>query len=158
VKRLISENRAIRLRLLGEGPERASLEKRIERENLTGHVILEGAVNQDRIPGFIKEAHVFALASFAEGIPVALMEAMAAEIPCVSTVIAGIPELIRDGIDGLLVFPSDDEALAAAFRRLMDEPELSRRLGKAGRLRVMERYNLEQNVNALAEVYRCHLR
>jgi glycosyltransferase involved in cell wall biosynthesis len=65
--------------------------------------------------------------------------------------------LIRDGLDGLLVSPSDDEAMADALRRLMDEPELRRRLGKAGRLRVMDRYNLERNVGALAEVYYCHL-
>ncbi len=66
------------------------------------------------------------------------MEAMATEIPCVSTMIAGIPELIRDEIDGLLVPPSDEEALAEALRRLMDEPEFRRRLGRAGRLRVIE--------------------
>ena len=120
-------------------------------------MILEGAVNQDRIPEFLKKADVFALASFAEGVPVSLMEAMASEVPCVSTLITGIPELIRDGIDGLLVSPSDDEAMADALRRLMDEPELRRRLGRAGRLRVMDRYNLERNVSALAEVYYCHL-
>jgi colanic acid/amylovoran biosynthesis glycosyltransferase len=157
VKRLVEENRAVRLRLLGDGPERGSLERRIAEEGLTGHVILEGAVNQDRIPGFLKKADVFALASFAEGVPVSLMEAMASEIPCVSTLITGIPELIRDEIDGLLVSPSDEEALADALRRLMDEPELRKRLGRAGRLRVMDRYNLERNVSALAEVYYCHL-
>ena len=157
VKRLIEEKRDVRLRLLGDGPERRSLEQRIVDEGLTGHVILEGAVNQDRIPGFLKNADVFALASFAEGIPVALMEAMAAEIPCVSTMITGIPELIRNEIDGLLVSPSDEEAMAEALRRLMDQPELRRRLGRAGRLRVIDRYNLEKNVKALAEVYRCHL-
>jgi glycosyltransferase involved in cell wall biosynthesis len=157
VKRLVEENRAVRLRLLGDGPERRGLEERIAAEGLTNHVILEGAVNQDRIQGFLRNADVFALASFAEGIPVALMEAMASEIPCVSTMIAGIPELIRDEIDGLLVPPSDEEALTGALRRLMDQPEVRRRLGRAGRLRVIERYNLEKNVKALAEVYQCHL-
>jgi glycosyltransferase involved in cell wall biosynthesis len=157
LKRLIQENRDVRLRLLGDGPERPSLERRIKDEGLAGHVILEGAVNQDRIPQFLTNADAFALASFAEGVPVALMEAMAAEIPCVSTRITGIPELIRDGIDGLLVPPSDDEALADALRRLVDQPELRHRLGRAGRLRVVDRYNLENNVSALAEVYRCQL-
>jgi colanic acid/amylovoran biosynthesis glycosyltransferase len=157
VKRLVEENRAVRLRLLGDGPERRSLEERIVTERLTAHVILEGAVNPDRIRDFLRNADVFALSSFAEGIPVALMEAMATEIPCVSTMIAGIPELIRDEIDGLLVPPSDEEALAEALRRLMDEPEFRRRLGRAGRLRVIDRYDLEKNVKALAEVYQCHL-
>jgi colanic acid/amylovoran biosynthesis glycosyltransferase len=157
VKRLLGESRAVRLRLLGDGPERQSLEKRILLENLSDHVVLEGAINQDRIPEFMRKADAFALASFAEGIPVSLMEAMASEIPCVSTMITGIPELIRDEIDGLLVPPSDDEALADALRRLMDSPELRRRLGAAGRLRVLDRFDLQTNVKALAEVYRCHL-
>ena len=100
---------------------------------------------------------MFALASFAEGVPVSLMEAMASEVPCVSTLITGIPELIRDEIDGLLVSPSDEEALAGALRRLMDQPELRRRLGKAGRQRVIDRYNLDKNVRVLAEVYHCRL-
>ena len=87
-------------------------------------MIFEGAVNQDRIRDLYRQAHVFALASFAEGIPVVLMEAMAMEIPCVTTWITGIPELIRNGIDGLLVAPSDELALAAAIARLMDDPDL----------------------------------
>jgi len=78
---------------------------------------------------------------------------MAMEIPCVSTWITGIPELIRDSIEGLLVAPSDDEALAAAIARLMDDVELRRRLGAAGRLRVIEKFNLRTNVARLARVF-----
>jgi colanic acid/amylovoran biosynthesis glycosyltransferase len=154
---LVAEGRQVRLRLVGGGPERTQLERKIAADNLGNHVILEGEINQDEIPGFLRTADVFALASFAEGIPVALMEAMAMEIPCVSTMIAGIPELIRNEIDGLLVFPSEAEGLADALRRLMDEPELRRRIAKAGRLRVLDRYNLKENARALGEVYRCRL-
>ena len=93
------------------------------------------------------------LASFAEGIPVVLMEAMAMEIPCVSTFVAGIPELIRSGIDGILVPPSDECALADAIKRLIDDPALRRRLGVAARRRVMQRYNLDQNITRLAEIF-----
>jgi glycosyltransferase involved in cell wall biosynthesis len=157
VKRLVDEARPIRLRLLGDGPDRQSLEQRIADEGLRDHVVLEGAVNQDRIPDFFKSADAFALASFAEGVPVALMEAMASEVPCVSTMITGIPELIRNEIDGLLVPASDQEALTSALRRLMDDPSLRRQLGSAGRRRVIDRYNLQTNVRALAEVYHCHL-
>lgn len=87
---------------------------------------LEGEINQDQVAEFLKMADVFARASFAEGIPVALMEAMAMEIPCVSTMIASIPELIKNDIDEL-----------------------------AGRLRVISRCNLKENVRALEEVDRC---
>ena len=99
-------------------------------------------------------ADIFALASFAEGVPVALMEAMAMEVPCVSTVIAGIPELIRDGLDGLLVPASSAEAMASALQRLLDDPLFRRKLGSAGSKRVREHYNLPQNVSFLATMFR----
>ena len=79
------------------------------------------------------------------------------EIPCVSTSIAGIPELIRDGVEGLLVPASSVEALASALQRLCDDPLLRRSLGVAGSKRVFEHYNLPQNVYSVARVFRKHL-
>ena len=79
------------------------------------------------------------------------------EVPCISTAITGIPELIRDSVDGLLVAPSDIGGLAAAIARLMDDDELRLRLGAAGRRRVIDKYNLRQNVAHLAEVFDAHL-
>jgi glycosyltransferase involved in cell wall biosynthesis len=110
-------------------------------------------VNQDRIRDFYANADVFCLPSFAEGLPVVLMEAMSMQIPCVTTTIAGIPELIRDGIDGLLVAPGDVDALAAALARLMDDADLRNRLALSGRARVLEGYNLARNVETLAAVF-----
>ena len=79
------------------------------------------------------------------------------EIPCVSTVITGIPELIRSELDGILVTPGDEDQLAAALERLIDDPDLRERLGRAGRQRVEENFNLHRNVAKLAEVFRCQL-
>ena len=79
------------------------------------------------------------------------------EVPCVSTCIAGIPELIRDGFEGLLVPASSAEALASALQRLFDDPLLRRSLGVAGSKRVFEQYNLPQNVRSLARVFSQHL-
>lgn len=157
IHRLRSEGRRVRLRLVGDGPDRRSLESAVRHSGLGDNVVLEGAVNQDRIKDLYSRADAFALASFAEGIPVVLMEAMAMEIPCISTWITGIPELIRDGIDGLLTAPSDEVALAEAIARLMDDAGLRQRLGKAGRKRVIERYNLRPNVARLAEVFETQL-
>jgi glycosyltransferase involved in cell wall biosynthesis len=81
------------------------------------------------------------------------MEAMTMEIPCVTTHITGIPELIRNGIDGLLVAPSDVEGLAAAIATLIDDPVLRKRIGKSGRVRVLEHYNLRRSVEALAAIF-----
>jgi glycosyltransferase involved in cell wall biosynthesis len=140
----------IRVRLVGDGPDRKHLEAFAEREKLP--VVFEGAKTHGETRQLLGQADIFALASFAEGVPVALMEAMAMEVPCVSTAIAGIPELIRDGLDGLLVPASSAELLAAALERLSEDPLLRHSLGAAGRKRVLGLYNLPQNVGSLARI------
>ena len=157
VAQLVREGHEVRLRLVGDGPDRAMLERETTRQGLGERVVFEGAVNQDRIRELYAAADVFVLASFAEGIPVVLMEAMAMTIPCVTTFITGIPELIRDGQDGLLVAPSDVAGLAAAIARLMEDGALRQRLGEAGRVRVCEKYDLHRNIERLATVFRRRL-
>jgi colanic acid/amylovoran biosynthesis glycosyltransferase len=152
---LLSRGYSLRIRLVGAGPDGKHLEEFAMRKGIPA--IFEGAKNHDETRQLLGRADVFALASFAEGVPVALMEAMAMEIPCVSTTIAGIPELIRDGVDGLLVPASSVEALASALQRLCDDPLLRRSLGVAGSERVFEHYNLSQNVYSLARVLSQHL-
>jgi glycosyltransferase involved in cell wall biosynthesis len=154
---LIRAERPVRLRLIGDGPDRAGLEATVRRYGLVEYIVFEGAVNQDRLCAFYAAASVFALASFAEGIPVVLMEAMAMGLPCISTSVAGIPELIRHGIDGLLVPPSDAPGLAQAIATLMDDPALRQRLACAGRQRVLDRFDLRHNVMRLADVFRQRL-
>lgn len=152
-EQLVRQGRRLQLRFVGDGPDRSELERLVNDKGLSPQVRFEGAVNQDRIQAFYRQADIFALASFAEGIPVVLMEAMAMEIPCVATSINGIPELIHDGIDGLLVAPSDVDGLAAALTRLMDGPALRESLGKAGRKRVLESYEIAANADHLRDVF-----
>jgi glycosyltransferase involved in cell wall biosynthesis len=153
VERLTQEGRQVRLRLVGSGPDETSLREHAARSEAGECVIFEGAINQDRIRDFYAAADAFCLPSFAEGLPVVLMEAMAMELPCVTTHIAGIPELIRDGVDGLLVPPSDRDALVTALARLMDDAELRQRMGKSGRARVVEHYDLRRSVERLARIF-----
>ena len=153
INRLVKSYPNIRLRLVGDGPDRDGLALMIAGNGLAEYVTLEGSVNQDRIRDYYREADIFVLASFAEGVPVVLMEAMAMQIPCISTFVAGIPELIRNGIDGILVPPSDDRELAGAIQQLIDDSGLRRRLGTAGRARVIERYDLDRNVARLARIF-----
>ncbi|MEY4762716.1 MAG: hypothetical protein RLZZ200_2572 [Pseudomonadota bacterium] len=150
-------DRAFRLVIVGTGPDESSLKARVGQLGLDSCVQFTGPLNQDAVRGLYREADVFALPSFAEGIPVVLMEAMASGVPCVTTRITGIPELIRDGIDGVLVTPSDSQELADALSSLMDDPELRGELGRAGRERVRERYNLADNVDSLGRVFRKRL-
>ena len=158
VAQLLAEGRTVRLRIVGEGPERGALEKHIATTKMPEVVRLEGALNQDQLKTLYRESDVFALASFAEGVPVVLMEAMAMEIPCVATRIAGIPELIQDGVDGLLSTPGDAREMAAALAQLMDDRGLAMRIGKAGRLKIIEQYNLSKNTALLAKVFERRVR
>jgi glycosyltransferase involved in cell wall biosynthesis len=154
VASLLSQGYPVRLRLIGDGEDRGRLETLIQQEGLSDSIVLEGALDHQTTRRVLGNADVFALASFAEGLPVALMEAMAMEIPCVSTFIAGIPELIRDGLDGLLVPPSSHEALAEAIKRLVVDIDLRRSLGTSGRQRVLEFYDLHRNMRVLADAFR----
>jgi glycosyltransferase involved in cell wall biosynthesis len=153
VDRLTREGRRVRLRLVGSGPDEISLREHVARSTAGGCVVFEGAINQDHIRGFYAAADAFCLPSFAEGLPVVLMEAMAMEVPCVTTHIAGIPELIRNGVDGILVPPSDLDALVKALARVMDDAELRQRMGRSGRARVVEHYDLRRNVERLAAIF-----
>jgi colanic acid/amylovoran biosynthesis glycosyltransferase len=149
---LLRRGYSFRIRLVGTGPDREHLEAFAVQKNIP--VIFEGAKSNYEIRRLLDRADVFALASFAEGVPVALMEAMAMEVPCVSTCVAGIPELIRNGLDGLLVPASSAEAMASALGWLLDDSLLRRRLGAEGRRRAEEDYNLAQNVHSLANMFR----
>lgn len=154
VRLLRDGGRNVTLTLVGEGPSRASLEKLIAERELGAHVKLIGAVNHDEVASFYRNSDAFVLASFAEGIPVVLMEAMAMELPCVATWITGVPELIDNGIDGLLVPPADPVALAGAIATLIDDPALSRRIGAAGRSKIASKYHLERNTEFLGAAFR----
>lgn len=151
---LKQRNRRFHLRLLGDGPDRAMLEQQTASLGLQEEVSFAGVQNQDRVRALYQETDLMVLASFAEGVPVVLMEAMAMEIACVATGITGVPELIRPEMDGLLTPPGDAGALAAAIERLMDDPELRRRLGQSARKQVMEHYDLSRNVKALGAALR----
>jgi len=157
VDRLLKEGRDVRLRLVGDGPERWKLEGDVKRRDLNSRVVFEGQIHTDQVRALLNDADVFAMSSFAEGLPVVLMEAMSMVIPCVAPQIGGIPELIRNGIDGLLVPPSNHEELARAIAVLMDDPALRRRLGEAGRKQVLEKYNLTRNTARLGSVFRQRL-
>jgi len=150
---LAGEGIEVSCSLIGDGPERPALEKLCVHLRIGGQVRFLGAMAHQPALAEVAKADVFVLASFAEGLPVALMEAMALGVPCVSTTIAAIPELIQDGHNGLLVPPASHAALAAALRRLGANPGLRAELGRNARRTAQERYNLAANLDLLAEVW-----
>jgi len=157
VGRLHAAGLPFHLTLVGDGPDMASLQALVRQLALDGRVTFVGAVGQGQVLDYYDQADIFVLASFAEGVPVVLMEAMAKEIPCVATHITGIPELIDHGKDGLLVSPGHVEALAEALRRLLQDGALRQRLGANGRRKVAAHYNLPVNCRQMAAVFTGHL-
>jgi colanic acid/amylovoran biosynthesis glycosyltransferase len=142
--------------LIGEGQTRPDLERQIQQADLASVVRLEGGRPRAEVLRMLEQADVVALPSIQaksgkmEGIPVALMEPLACEVPVISTRISGIPELVEDGVTGLLVPPADPAALAGALERLAYDPELGRRLGRAGRAKVLNEFDLADNTTQLA--------
>lgn len=140
--------------LVGGGPELARLQAYVKENDLAESVTFTGALSHPQTLAHLRRADLFALASFAEGIPVALMEAMSLGVACISTTVAGIPELIRSGIDGLLVPPGNVTALAAALESLITKPMLRKSLGASARQRIITQYNLPLNQELLANSFR----
>jgi glycosyltransferase involved in cell wall biosynthesis len=149
--RLITEGVPLELMIAGDGPERTNLEQVIatsanrDRLRLIGHC-------SEMIP-FYEAMDVFALSSLREGLPNVLLEAMAMEIPTVATRIAGIPKVIDDSENGLLILPGDEMALADSLRSLLTNDWLREQLGANGRRCMIERFSFHKRMERIREVY-----
>jgi colanic acid/amylovoran biosynthesis glycosyltransferase len=148
-----------RCHILGEGEERSQLEALIDHYNLHERVLLPGKVYQEELRQILAQADVSVLpcvkdkSGELDGIPAALMEAMAMQIPTVSTNISGIPELIDHERNGLLTPPNDAVALADALQRLRDDPELRQRLGRAARETVLNEFNIYKSAEQMSMLF-----
>jgi glycosyltransferase involved in cell wall biosynthesis len=140
-----------RLVLVGEGESQAFLTERIKELNLNRFVHMLGSRRD--IAELLANADIFALPSDWEGVSMALLEAMAAGVPVVATAVGGTPEVVVDGINGLLVPPRDPEALAGALSRLLLDPGLRQHIGQAGRQSVFERFNIQHTVQQTRALY-----
>lgn len=130
-----------RLVIYGEGPERARLESLVMRLGVGAQVFLPGTTED--VYGALSNADIFAMSSYTEGFPMGLAEAMATGLPCVSfDCPTGPRELIRDGVDGLLVANGDVRALTSAISKLIDDESLRQRLGENAR-EIQQRFSLD---------------
>jgi glycosyltransferase involved in cell wall biosynthesis len=153
VRRLLDDGVDVRLTLVGDGPRRAALEARVAELALGDAVHLTGAVGQDQIRDHYARADVFALPSFAEGVPVVLMEAMATGLPVVTTRIAGIAELVEDGVSGHVLPPGRVDLLADALAHLAADPERRCRMGAAGRAAVEAGFDIDRIADQLVSCF-----
>jgi L-malate glycosyltransferase len=137
--------------ILGEGDLRQHLEKLVHEHHLQKHVLLPGF--RTDVLGCIKGFDLFAMSSVTEGLGTSLLDAMACARPIVATTAGGIPEIVEDNVNGLLVPPRDQTALANAIVRALNDAGLRRRMGEAGLARVHARFTVEKMVAETAAVY-----
>lgn len=146
-------------RIIGEGPLRPILQDQIQRLGLENFVRLLGALPHEEVIAQYQEATVFALPAILgkdgdrDGIPNVILEALSMGLPVVSTAHSGIPEVIEEGVNGLLVPPEDAKALSSALERVICNPEMQAAFGKAGRQIVADRFNPEKNARRLLEAF-----
>ena len=147
---LVKQGHDLHVTLIGDGADRLVLEQLTRDFSIDKAITFAGARNHDYVLEALRSSDLFVLPSFAEGVPVALMEAMAIGVPCISTFIAGIPELIRHEEDGLLVPAGSVEDLTAAMERMILHPEERSRFRETARSHVLADYNLPLNLEKLA--------
>jgi glycosyltransferase involved in cell wall biosynthesis len=141
--------------LAGDGPMRPDVEREIGRLGLDAQVRVTGWVSNNAVRKHILDARALVLPSFAEGLPVVLMEALALGRPVVSTYVAGIPELVENGVNGWLVPAGSVEALAAALREVLAAPEARlTEMGRAGAARVAAMHDAGREAGRLARLFR----
>ena len=132
-----------KLIILGDGVLRSALKKEITDFGLDEIIEIKGFVPHGEVINYLNTSYVLILPSFSEGRGKVLIEAMAAAKPVIATCVGGIPEIVKDGINGLLVRPNDPSALAEALHKLLKDESLSIKLGEEGRRRA-EKYKLER--------------
>jgi len=145
--------------IIGEGPEQPALSQLIAQLGVGDIATLKGQLSFAEVMEHYRRADVFVLPSVVaedgdrDGIPNVLLEAMAMQLPAVSTTVSGIPELVEDGANGCLVPAGDDAALADALAQLLDNATLRESLGKAGRVKVARDFDIHRNVSQLLALY-----
>jgi len=125
-----------------------------ERLSLSGHIVQHGWISQGEVRHLLAKTTAFLLPSYIEGLPMSILEAMAAGVPVIASNVGGIPDLITDGDTGFLIRPGDVDVLSERIRYLIKEESARVRVGKAGKYLVMKNYNPEVVVKQLIRIYR----
>ena len=142
----------IHLNVAGDGPDRARLEAQARRLGVAENVTFLGYRSQQQVRELLAGTDVFVMTSFAEGVPVVLMEAMAAQVAVVATRIAGIPELVDDGVSGFLVPPGDSQSVVQRVDQLLADADLRNQFGTSGRRKVEQEFNIALEADRLRHV------
>ena len=141
------------LTLVGEGSERSELEQLANELGLSSHIEFVGYKSQAEVREYLQKTDVFVLPSFAEGVPVSLMEAMAVGVPVVTTQVGGVSELVDNGVTGYIVPPGDPISLAEKIHILLTDVQLRNNFGLASRIKIEKEFNIILETEKLAQIF-----
>lgn len=144
------------LTIVGDGPERTGLEAAAAALGLGDRVVFTGHLNQEQVAAQMTKSDLFVLPSFAEGLPVVLMEALASGLPVIATRVAGTPELVEDKVTGRIVEAGDEQQLAWAIQECLMDPRTALEMARQGRSRVRERHDMWKEGQRLASMFRAN--
>jgi colanic acid/amylovoran biosynthesis glycosyltransferase len=153
VRQLVDDGHDIRLDIIGGGHDEEHLRYSVHDMRLEQHVTFAGKKSSTEVRAALEQCDVYVLPSLSEGLSNAALEAMAMELPIVSTTAGGMAELITDGSDGLLVRPRDHVAMARAIAGLLRDPERRRAIGQAARKRVENEFSLDRQIGVFVDEY-----
>ncbi len=152
IRRIQSDAISARWTIAGDGDVAGMRERILDLPDPTA-VSVPGWLDRDSVAAVLSAASVLCLPSYDEGLPMAVLEAMAYGVPCVVTPVGGIPDVIEDGINGVVVAVGNADELTRALERLLQEPEVARRIGAQARLTVTEGYSLERVAGVVEDIY-----
>jgi glycosyltransferase involved in cell wall biosynthesis len=139
--------------IMGDGPDRIRLERLSRDLQLTPHIVFTGTLSRDRVLETLSRSRLMVLPSLYEGLPYALLEAMAMGVPVVVYRVDGLEEAVPEGRNGIMVPPRDIEALGMSIRRLMEDPGLAEQMGREGQRLVSEHFSLDQMISNTRRIY-----
>lgn len=154
--KLLKAGFPVELEMIGDGPFRDEIRRLATELGIEKSIVLTGELLPDEVARRLADADIFCMASFAEGLPISIMEAMAVGIPVVTTWIGGVPELAVNEVTALTVPPGNSDALAAAIKRLITDPTLGERLSAVARAAVEQRHSQKRNGAKLAEILKTY--
>ncbi len=148
---LLSKGKDVKLLIVGDGSYKRNLEIELQDKGISENVIFAG--EKEELSDFLNMADTFVMASLWEGLPNSLLEAMAAGLPIIATKVGGIPEVVDDNENGLLIDPKDSKALAQAIERMISDKEFAMRLSNNAQKFVRDNFGIERTVKDLDSLY-----
>lgn len=153
IEKISDQYTNLKLSIIGDGPERKRFEALVKKKELESIIEFKGYLSQSEVASHLSNSDVLVLPSYAEGVPVTLMEALGSGVPVIATQVGGVSELVEDQINGIIIRPGDTNQLAEALKTLIYNPELRNLYGQKGKEKVLADFNSELEAKKLQNLF-----